>query len=132
MKLDHETIQRNYQKAVEYVKTHYPDVSLVQNHGNIWYQVSYFDAITQMEYEIKGGHLYFTVKNGDLLLGRNTNGNESYPDIKIIEHPSDVDIITFLGRGWYDLKRECETVAQRYVFVVNFDPEQEGIDYRVY
>lgn len=58
--------------------------------------------------------------------------NESYPDIKIIEHPSDVDIITFSGRGWYGLKRECETVAQRYVFVVNFDPEQEGIDFHVY
>lgn len=127
MKLDHETIQRNYQKAVEYVKTHYPDVSLVDSNGRVWKSVSYFDSVTQMEYEIKGGSLFFTVKNGDLLLGRNTNGDDYRPVIKVIEHPSDVDIITFLGGGWYDLKCKCETVAQRYDFVVNFDPEQQGI-----
>ena len=128
MKFDHETIQRNYQMAVEYVKTHYPDVSLVDRYGKMWQKVDIFDAITQMECEIKGGELFFTVKNGNLLLGRNTNESSCCPDIRIIEHPSDVDIITFLGSGWYDLKLKCETVAQRYDFVVNFNPELGGIE----
>lgn len=128
MKLDHETIQRNYQMAVEYVKTHYPDVSLGDPCG-IWTKVSYFDVVTQMDYEIKGGNLFFTVKNGDLILGRNTSGNDGYANriIKVIEHPSDVDIITFLGEGWYSLKRSCERLMRRYDFAINFDPEQEGV-----
>ena len=128
MKFDHETIQRNYQMAVEYVKTHYPDVSLGDSYG-IWKSVSCFDVVTLMEYEIKGGKLYFTVKNGDLILGRNTSGNDHYANliIKEIEHPSDVDIITFLGCGWYALKSSCERLMRRYDFAINFDPEQEGV-----
>lgn len=126
MKLDHETIQRNYQMAVEYVKTHYPDVSLCDSEGRVWRKMNYFDSVTQMEYEIKGGNLFFTVKNGDLLLGRNTSGDDyRNPVIKVIEHPSDVDIITFLGEGWYSMKRSCEQLIRRYDFVINFDPERE-------
>jgi len=127
MKFDHVTIQRNYQMAVEYVKTHYPDVSLVDSYGQVWNKVYYFDAVTQMEYEIKGGNLFYTVKNGDLILGRNTNGNDSHPDVRIIDRPSDVDIITFLGRGWNGLKSSCERLMQRYDFAINFDPDQDGI-----
>ena len=113
--------------AVEYVKTHYPDVSLVDSYGQVWNKVYYFDAVTQMEYEIKGGNLFYTVKNGNLLLGRNTNGDDfRNPVINVIEHPSDVDIITFLGKGWYSMKRSCEHLMRRYDFAINFDPEQEG------
>lgn len=60
MKLDHEVLQRNYQKAVEYVKTHYADVTF-----NDFYKVYPFDGLTQMESEIKGS-LFVTVKNGVL------------------------------------------------------------------
>lgn len=128
MKFDHEVVQRNYQMAVEYVKNHYPDVSLVDSNGRVWKRVDYFDAVTQMEYEIKGGNLFFTVKNGNLLLGRNTSGDDyGNPVINVIEHPSDVDIITFLGDGWYSMKCSCEKLMQRYDFAINFDPDQDGI-----
>lgn len=124
MKLDHEVLQRNYQKAVEYVKTHYADVRFAD-----FYKVYPFDSLTQMESEIKGS-LFVTVKNGILQLGRNTSGNDLRAVIKIIDTPTDIDIVNFLGQreqgrgGWQVLKQWCDEIIDNYHFATNFDPSK--------
>lgn len=124
MKLDHEVLQRNYQKAVEYVKTHYADITI-----NGYNCVCAFDGLTQMEREIKGT-LFSTVKNGELLLGRNIGSNDFNDKvIKIVERPTDIDIVNFLGErfesgGWNKLKQECDQIMDNYHFATNFDPSK--------
>lgn len=124
MKLDHEVLQSNYQKAVEYVKTHYADVTFNGYNG-----VYAFDNLTQMEREIKGT-LFSTVKNGELLLGRNIGSDDfNGKVIKIVERPTDIDIVNFLGErfqpgGWYRLKQECDQIMDNYHFATNFDPSK--------
>lgn len=123
MKLDHEALQRNYQKAVEYVKTHYADITLAD-----WHHLYPFDGQTKMESEIKGS-LFCTVKNGALLLGRNTTGDDIRNTvIKIVDSPTDIDIIHFLGdeyHGWKTVKKECNEIIDNYHFATNFDPSKE-------
>lgn len=127
MKLNHEILQGNYQKAVEYVKTHYADITIIGGYGENqrWMAFSPFDNLTLMEKEIKGD-LFCTIENGNLLLGRAVNEGRLSTDyvIKIIDRPTDIDIVHFLGKGWQELRKMCESILDNYHFATNFNPSK--------
>lgn len=126
MKLDHETILRNYQKALAYAKEHYSAVSMKDSNGSLRYFCPSYDFLLEGSYAVEYDNesrrhdLYYSIENGNISLARNGSGGHVNP----ILIPSDIDMLTFLAFLWDDLKAKCEKTLDAYNRAMNFDPGQ--------